>query len=348
MLHVFYGSDDFRSGQALAELRQSLDSDQMLSSNTSVLAGRGLKPAELTQHAMAVPFLAEARLVIVEGLLSALGSRRGVADEWQPFIDAAAQLPPTNHVVLLEPAPKRDDRQQIGRSPVLRALKNVPDIEIREFAELKTWNRNGTSEVGMWLAARARERSVSIEDDAIDTLVDLMGANLRALAQELDKLAAHASAIEAPSVTASQVRELTPQAREESIFSLVDTIVEGRGDLALRLLRRVFDDGSIAPTLLQVMVARQLRHLIRATELLERHASQQEIGEATGLRGYPLTKLLRQARQVSRPVAETNLRDLEAADFAIKSGRMNDELALELLVCQLASRGLRPASTPRP
>ena len=106
MLHVYYGHDSFRSQEALTELRTSLDGDGMLSSNTSVLAGRGLKPAELTQHAMAAPFLAESRLVVVEGLLTALGSRRGVADEWQPFIEAQAQLPPSNHVVLLEPAPK--------------------------------------------------------------------------------------------------------------------------------------------------------------------------------------------------------------------------------------------------
>ncbi len=340
MLHVYYGADDFRSGEALAELKRSLDGDGMLASNTSVLSGRGLKPAELTQHAMAVPFLAESRLVIVEGLLSALGSRRGVADEWQPFIEAAAELPPSNHVVLIEPAPRRDDRQGIGRSPLLRALKNVPDADVREFAELKTWSRSGPSEVGRWLYDRASARSIAIDNDAIDTLVDLIGANLRTLAQELDKLAAHAAATGAPSITAADVRLMTPQAREESMFALVDAIVEGRADLALRLLRRVLDDGSVAPILLQVMVARQLRNLVRATELLERHATQQEVGDATGLRGFPLTKVMRQSRQLSREQAERNLRAVEAADFAVKSGRLGDELALELLV----SGGLRPPS----
>jgi DNA polymerase-3 subunit delta len=351
MLHVFYGADEFRSSEALAELHTSLNGDGMLANNTSVLAGRGLTPATLTQHAMAVPFLAESRLVVVEGLMSALGSRRGVADEWQPLIDELPQLPPSNHVALIEPAPKRDDRSGVSRSPLLRALKNVPDAEIREFAELKTWNRNGPSEVGRWLYDRASARGIAIESEAIDPLVDLIGANLRALAQELEKLAAYASATTASSaapdssaatsggrpITAADVQLLTPQAREESMFALVDAIVEGRADLALRLLRRVLDDGSIAPTLLQVMVARQLRHLIRGTELLERHTTEAEIAETTGLSGFPLTKMMRQARQTNRTAVEASLHDLEAADFAVKSGRMNDELALELVVCRLAS-----------
>ena len=340
MLHVYYGADDFRSSEALAALRASLDDDGMLSTNTSVLAGRGVTQQVLTQHATAVPFLAGARLVIAEGLLTALGSRRGLTEEWRPFIDSLPLLPPSNHLVLIEPSPRgRDNRESVGRSPLLRLLRNVPDADIVEFAELKTWDRSGPSEVGRWLYARAQERKIAIDDQAIDRLVELMGANLRALAQELDKLAAYATARSDGPVTAAHVNLLTPLARDENIFAIVDSIVEGHADQALQLLRRVLEDGSVAPGYLQVMVARQLRHLVRATELLERHASQQEIADATGLRGgFPLTKLMRQARQTSRAAVEANLRDLEAADFSVKTGRMSDELALELVVCRLAAR----------
>lgn len=352
MLYVFHGADDFRSTEALAELRTSLNSDGMLANNTSVLAGQGLTPAELTQHATAIPFLADARLVIVEGLITALGSRRGVADKWSSCIDVITQLPPSNHVVLLEPAPSRDDRQGISRSPLIGLLSNVPTVDIREFAKLRTWGRGGTSEVANWLLERAESRMIAIDREAIETLVDLIGADLRALDQELNKLAAYAAAKEnqqrngaAPvtskeksPITIHDVHLMTSQAREENIFALIDAIVEGQGQLALRQLRRVLDEASATPSFLQVMIARQLRNLIRSTELLERHASQKEIADATGLRGFPLTKLMKQARQISLPAAEAALCDVEAADFAVKSGRMTTALALELLVCQLASR----------
>jgi DNA polymerase III subunit delta len=344
MLHVYYGADDFRSGEALQALRAELDDDGMLTTNTSVLQGRGLTQQVLTQHATAVPFLGGTRLVIAEGLLSALGSRRGLTEEWRPFVDTLPLLPPSNHLVLIEPAPRgRDNRDGVGRSPLLRLLRNVPDADIQEFGELKTWGRDGPSEVGRWLHARAQQRGIAIEDRAIDALVELMGANLRSLAQELDKLAAYAAARGEQAITQAHVDLLTPLARDENIFAIVDAIVEGRADQALQLLRRVLDDGSVAPGYLQVMVARQLRHLVRATDLLEHHASQQEVAEATGLRGgFPLTKLMRQARQTSRAAAEANLRDLEAADFSIKTGKMSDELALELVVCRLAARAPRP------
>ena len=358
MLYVFHGSDDFRSTEALSELRASLNRDGMLANNTSVLTGQGLTPAELTQHATAIPFLADARLVIVEGLITALGSRRGAADEWSSCIDVITQLPPSNHVVLLEPAPRRDDRQGISRSPLIGLLSDAANVDIREFTKLRTWGRGGTSEVSNWLIDRAQSQMIAIDREAIETLVDLIGADLRSLAQELDKLATYAAAKEKQRhndttpvtsqgkspITAADVHLMTAQAREENIFALIDAIVEGKGQVALQRLRRVLDESSATPSFLQVMIARQLRNLIRSTELLELHASQEQIADATGLRGFPLTKLMKQARQINRPAAEAALCDVEAADFAVKSGRMTAELALELLVCQLASRTNQTAS----
>ena len=62
--------------------------------------GRGLMPAELLAHATAVPFLASNRLVIVEGLLRALGDARSgrrrkkgdTDDPLEAWRAAAAQL----------------------------------------------------------------------------------------------------------------------------------------------------------------------------------------------------------------------------------------------------------------
>ncbi len=340
MLHVYYGADDFRIAEALAELRRSLAGDDLLETNTTVLAGRGLTAPVLTQHAAAAPFFGSTRLVIVEGLLYAAGNGRAVADAWREFVDALPGLPASNHLVLTDPTLRRRDQRDpsIGRSPLLRLLRQVPGADIKEFAGLRTWERNGRSEVGDWLAARATERGIAIEPDAINSLVALLGANLRALAQELDKLAAYTVASGGRAIAVDQVKLMTPLAREESVFEIVDAIVEGRAAQALRLVRRVLTDGSIAPGYLQVMVARQLRHLVRATELLEGRASEQEIADATGVRsGFPLTKLIRQARRTTRATVESNLRALEMADYSVKTGRFNDELALELVVCRLAA-----------
>jgi DNA polymerase-3 subunit delta len=343
VLHVLYGEDEFRASEALAALKQAIDTDGSLVTNTSTLAGRGLTPQVLIQHASALPFLAPARLVVVEGLLTAVGGRRGTVEAWQPFLDFLPHMPETNHVVLLEPPPKRDARGEgMGRSALLNALKQRPNVTVTEFKALRSWSRGGPSEVAQWLQDRAVRRGIAIEPRALQALADLVGANLRMLASELEKLAVYAGG---RAITEQDVRLLTPEAREEAIFDLIDAMVEGQAAKALRLLRKMLDDGTETPPRVQLMVARQLRLLVRAAEVLEGRGSQDDVASATGVRGFPLTKLMRQARATTRAAAEACLRAAEDADHAVKTGRLADVLALELLVVRLA--GLQPRAAAR-
>jgi len=100
LLHVIFGDDEFRASEALRALKAAIDTDGSLATNTNVLPARGLTPQTLIQNAAAMPFLSPARLVIVEGLLSSLGSRRGVVvrradgDRSRPECDPDARRHP--------------------------------------------------------------------------------------------------------------------------------------------------------------------------------------------------------------------------------------------------------------
>lgn len=350
MLHIFTGSlagntdsDDFRLHEAYVELRTRLDTDGMLATNTTVLPARGLTPGELLQHLGTIPFLAAARVVTVEGLFVALGSRRGVMDTWQPLLDFLAVMPETNHLVLLEPAADRDDRQTVERSPLFRALRAIPGADIREFRALRLFGRDSGNEVARWVLERAALHGIQLERTAAEALSELVGANLWALSSELDKLAQYAAG---RPITVADVRALTPAAREAGMFDLVDAAVEGRTPVALRLLRQMLEEGSESPQLILVMIARQLRSLVRAAELIEQRAPQPAIGEATGVHNqWALGKLIRQAQALGRFGTEEALREAERTDFAVKTGKLDESLALELLVCRLAD--LAPLQAPR-
>ena len=347
-LHLYFGKDDFSLREAYRALRAALDEDGMLDTNTTTLPARGLKPQELIQHAATVPFLAQARMVVVEGLVRAHGGGKAVVEAWQPLLDAIPALPDTSHIVLLEPVPPRSrsgpQPAPLGRSALMKTLRAVEGVDAQEFPELSAYGRDGgESPVARWVQQRAEEHDVALERPAVEELVELVGADLWALASEIDKLARYAGD---RTVTVEDVRLLTPQAREESIFNVVDAVVEGRAPPALLLIRRMLTEGSHTPQGIQAMIARQLRNLVRATELLAEGAAQPAVADATGVRNnFALGKLMRQARATTREAAEASLRAVEACDHDVKTGRVDDELALDLLVMRLAGLARRPAAT---
>jgi DNA polymerase-3 subunit delta len=349
MLYVLHGDDEFRLGEALDALRAELNADGMLATNSSILDGRRLKAAELLQHASALPFLGAARLVLVDGLITAAGRGRAAVERWQPLLDALSTLPPSTTLVLREPPAKRGGgarrgrpAEPVGRSPLLKALAALDGVEVRAFLPFSPYGRDAEH----WLRERAQAAGVAIEPRAIAALVELVGAELRTLDSELTKLARYAGE---RAITEADVRLLTPEARTQSLFDLIDAAVEGEGAAALRILDRMLAEGSEPPSRVQFQLGRQLGQLVRAADRAEAGGSESEIGEATGAHGYARTKLVQQAKVTPRSVAEAGLRAVERADHAVKSGRITEALSLELLLLDVAAlaRAAGPAAAPR-
>ena len=132
-----------------------------------------------------------------------------------------------------------------------------------------------------------------------------------------------------------EVRALVTAVRETSVFPLVDAIVEGRPAAAVRLLRQVLRQESGVPYIL-AMIQRQLRHLALAREMMDAGASSRRIGEVLRLPDFALDRLLGQVPRYPPQRLRAAFRRLLEADLQIKRGIYHDELALELLVHDLA------------
>jgi len=332
MLYVLYGRDSFSLRQALAELKARLDPDGMLESNTSLLDGREASSEEMMGICNTVPFLAANRLVIVEGLLSRFessgrtGSRRAKMGErvdglgpWRVLPEYVDRLPPTTTLVLI-------DGDISPANALLEALK--PKAELKNFPPLRP------SEVPAWIQRRAGEINLTLARPAVKLLADLVGNDLWTLASEMDKLAAYAAG---QPLDEADVRALVGAARDVNIFALVDAIVEGRPGQAIKLLRQFITQGADYPYVF-AMILRQYRNLVLARELLDGGAGSAEISERLGIySAFALEKLLAQAERYDMLRLVKAYRRLLATDVAIKRGIYSDDLALELLVQDLAA-----------
>ena len=327
MLYVFFGKDSFSLRQRLDELRGALDADGMLASSTSVLDGRRATLAEVTAACDTVPFMSAHRLVIVEGLLSRFGGGRarkrgGEVEAWLRLAEYVERMPPSTHLVLV-------DTEAEGDSALVEALRGKG--EVREFRPL------AQRAVSDWIRARAAARGLQLSSAAARLLADFVGNDLWALSGELEKLSVYAAG---RPVGEDDVRALVAAVRETSVFPLVDAIVEGRPAAAIKLLRQMFRQES-GPQYVLAMIQRQLRHLAVAREMLDAGESGRSIGQALRLPDFALDKLLEQAARYSQPRLQSAFQHVLEADLQVKRGVYDGELALELLVHDLAEPARR-------
>jgi DNA polymerase-3 subunit delta len=121
---------------------------------------------------------------------------------------------------------------------------------------------------------------------------------------------------------------------QQSVFDFVDALSNGNGTSAQHLLHRLLETED--PFTLWGMVVRQFRLLIQAREILDGRGNKDDVARALGVHPYVAEKTAGQAAHFSIESLETIYHRLLKIDEGVKTGQSTLELALDMLVVELA------------
>jgi len=332
MFFVWHGDDDYSLQQALQAKKAALGDATTADLNTTVLDGRALSLDELRTTCSTMPFLAEKRLVIVEGLLARYEPRANISESSRAQSDPLetglrAYLPDLPDSALLIFA----ERSALSeRNTMLRTLKDLGG-SIRHFAS------PSGAELSAWIVQQVRANGGEISPRAAETLAAFVGSNLRQLAQEIDKLISYTSGRQ---IQEADVNQLVADAREMKVWTLTDAVAAGQRDLAVQALHHMLNDGA-QPLMLMAMITRQFRMLVQVKDLVEQRLTPDEIARQLRINPYGARKAADTARSFTFERLDAIYRHLLDADLGIKSGRLEPDLALDLLVVDITSTARR-------
>ncbi len=176
MFYVLHGKDEFGRSEMLSRKRAQLAKDDPVTAdlNTNFLDGRNLTMGELRHAGDSLPFMAERRMVIVDGLLTRLapGKRRGdqrakgaKEPEWktaylQELVDYLPNLPDTARLFFVE------DEALEPSHPVMKLVRKLGS-EKGAFAKRFRSPKEGS--LPGWIHKRARTKGgeLSREDGTL-------------------------------------------------------------------------------------------------------------------------------------------------------------------------------------
>lgn len=348
MIHIWHGPDEFRMTERLAQTRLAGCGDgESAPFNFARLEGADLSLADLAGTCSPYPFLADSRVVAVTGLLSRFDPHKPIQNArsktkeqkpptpatpaHRPFLDyVTGELPPWTELVLLE-------EKLAARNPLLEGVR--PLAEVVEFPLLSK------AELDAWIVDRVRLAGSTIAPQAVRLLAARIGSDLRQMASELNKLALYVSG---RTIGLEDVRLLTPIVREESIFSLLDDLMEGRPGPALARLEELRQHGTTEQHIL-FLIAGQYRRLLIAVAMRRRGATVNEIQRELRITSpYAWRKTEEHMARVHESRLKTALQEILACDVAIKTGRLEPRLALVLLLDSLSPLAGRESRVPIP
>ncbi len=328
MLYLLYGPDDFSLKETFEEIKKELGDASLLDINTNILDGQRINPGEMNTIVGAAPFLAEKRLVIVNGLLRRFqsggnaGRRRdnGQADETgshREFVAIINRLPQSTVLVLVDEELKKENPM----------LKELPEAAIvKAFPPIKK------EKLRSWIKKRATGKGGQISPGAVDLLSRLVGSDLWVMAGEIDKLVLYTSG---RIIEEADIERMVGYTQEASVFAMVDAIVDRKIRQAVGYLTSLFEAGYPYSYMLH-MLARQVRLIVRTKVLLNRGLTEREVKNTLGLASdFAWSKTRQQANNYSLKSLKEVYEKLLETDVAIKTSRYDGELALDILVAEL-------------
>jgi len=327
VVYILHGDDPVEIGKYVDAMVARLEETGLADVNLSRLDGRSLVESDLRTAAMALPFLADRRLVILDQAQTRFA--KGNEDHFKSFLE---KIPETTALVLIV----RDEFVASGQKKGWQALPEKhwlwPWLQTsagRCF--YRQCRLPGQDDMPAWIRKTAEVQGGKFTPGAALALADHTGSDTQYAAQEIAKLLLYVD--HARPVEPEDIELLTAPGGQVSVFDMVDGLAEGNANRAMHLLHGLLDETD--PASLFGMVVRQFRLLIQVREILDEGGSADAISRELITPGFVARKLASQAGRFSPARLSHIYHRLLELDEGVKSSQWPIELALEMFIAEL-------------
>jgi DNA polymerase-3 subunit delta len=312
-VYVLHGDEDFLKRQVQTALRQRILGEESDAFGLSTHEGEKAEFATVRGELETLPFLSSRRLVVIDKADPFVTRHRAALEKY-------VATPSATGVLVLDVAswPANTKLAKALDADATIVCKSLP------VGRLPDWCvKRAASACGKQLVAAAAR-----------LLVDLVGAEMGLLDQELAKLAVYVG--DANRIDADDVDKLVGSSRAENTWKIFDAIAAGGVGEALTILDHLLGQGE-EPNRILGAFSMQLRRLAQAYRLNQQGTPLTAALAGAGVPPFGIKSAEQQLRHLGRRRAERLYDWLLETDLGLKgSSQLPPRVLLERLVVQLA------------
>ncbi|NMB34583.1 MAG: DNA polymerase III subunit delta [Clostridium sp.] len=318
-LYLFYGDEDYLIRFYLKNIESILLKDDIMGLNKVVMEGN-VEITKIIEACETMPVFSEKKLIILKrtGLFKSRGAHAKSKSKNDELIDYLQGLP--SHVCLIFYEDSIDKRLKISSTVKKNGL-------IVEFPH------QNQRELVRWAAKVMGFNKKAADVDVITYLIEICEPGMTDIYNEIEKIILFVG--DKPQITIEDIKKVCTRSIKSRIFDLTDAIAVRDVGGALKLLDDMIILKEPLPKVL-FMIARQLRQLLDIKFLQKDGFSPREIFSKIGMSPYIGNKIMKQADCFTLENLKNAIQESLEFDVSIKTGKIKDRAALELLICNLA------------
>lgn len=311
-IYLLYGKEDYLKQQYKQKLKQALTTpgDTM---NFMRCEGQAANPTAIIDLAETLPFFADHRLILVEDS----GFFKNGCEDLAKYLPKA---PPSTVLVFVES--EIDKRCKLYKA----ASKSGRIVEFGEQKEQL---------LVRWILGRLKREQKKITQPVLRLFLSKTGTDMGNIDRELEKLLCYT--LEKEVIDAADVEAICTGQVTDQIFEMVNAI--GKRDQK-RALSLYYDLLALkkAPLLILSLINRQFRILLDLKSMEQSGLDAKTMAVKAGIPPFAVKRSLEQASRFSSKELMQALNDGADLDTDSKSGKIVDQIAVELLIVKYSRK----------
>lgn len=322
---LYCGNDEYSLNQELQKTRQSLLQKDFADLNRKVLIEKLPKQIELreiVEQIETTPMIF-GNLVVEIHATSLFTRGKTDNDAWLTrLINNLKDVPDNVFVIFVCLFPKDTDKKIDSAKKLVKIIKEVG--EIKEFNAFKFYETNKIIE---WILKTAKSKKLILSNQNATIFQSFVGTDLRTLDSELEKLKTYI--LPNNEIMLDDILKLAQT--NEDAFKILDFWLKNDKIQTLQELQKLMqkDAPQKIIALLQTTIKRWLRIKLEA-----QYSDANEIAKIIGAHPFFVQNELAKLKNTDSQKLIDFRKNLNKAEFQMKSGEIKPELALEMVLMQ--------------
>lgn len=304
------GNERYLKEKAVNELKVSLLDGSSGELDYKVLYGSDTSADRILDCASTIPFFSSKRLIVVKAFDEL--SKEDIAK----LISYIKK--PNKYTCLVI------DTEEAGileRDPSL--LRHVKVLTFGKLTDM---------ELSKWITKYLVTRSVTIDEDALEILKELQGADLLNLSQELEKLITFVGSRK--NITRSDIEELVGNSAILSAFDIADAVAGNDISKAVAIVYGLLDSGKKPYEIIGIL-SWHFKRILKAKVMISKGGTEYSASQALRVHRKSSNEFFAQVQSFSFEEIGRKMDILLEADLGIKRAKYSPSLILEFAVIKL-------------
>ena len=318
-IYLFFGNEEYLMEKAVKALTKKYLSAgcEELDCHEMNWDHKTMNPDRLYELFSTPPFMSQKRIIVLYNSEILFGKSNDTSGTWESYFAILNRITQMSCVIFVET--KIDKRK---KSLIESFLKMGSIVQV---------DKQRPEDLCRWVSMLLNRQNIRITIDAVNSLIDRMELDMRALENEVEKLILYCQYNHVQELGINEIDLICIPDLRGSIFQMTDAIGERNFHTALQILDRLVALREPV-TKIRFMLARHLRQLICAKE----SGQAAQLASAMKMSPYIAQKLVKQARLFQLEKLIELYVSYSESDYRIRTGQMEERIALDIFLCSFS------------